>query len=74
VERVFYEMGIGSVRTLHEFYQTRVLKYHERMLRECNSLHDEYASLLALPALRPANDCQIIRYPFFSLERHLHII
>ncbi|XP_033611268.1 STAGA complex 65 subunit gamma isoform X3 [Cryptotermes secundus] len=60
MERVFYEMGVGSVRNLHVFYQMRVLKYHERMLRECNRLHDEYASL-ALPALRPANDCQIIR-------------
>lgn len=61
VECVFYEMGVGSIRTLHGFYQTRVLKYHERKLQECNTLNDEYASLLALPALRPANDCQIIR-------------
>jgi hypothetical protein len=61
MERVFYEMGVGSVRTLHGFYQTRVLKYHERILQECNTLHNEYANL-ALPALRPANDCQIIRY------------
>lgn len=61
MERVFYEMGVGSVRTLHEFYQTRVLKYHERMLQECNTLHNEYASL-ALPTLRSANDSHMIRY------------
>jgi hypothetical protein len=58
MERVFYEMGVGSVRTLHGFYQTRVLKYHERMIDECNALQDKYASL-ALPVLRPASDSEI---------------
>lgn len=66
MERVFYEMGVGSVKTLHGFYQTRVLKYHEMMINKCNSLQDEYASL-ALPVLRPKSDSEI-RYAYFSCQ------
>jgi hypothetical protein len=67
MERVFHEMGAGSVRSLHAFYQMRVLKYHERMLNECNALHDEY-STLALPVCRPAGDSEIIRYSPYSFQ------
>ncbi len=42
MEQVFHEMGIGSVTQLHEFYQTRVLKYHEHMQETCQQLLDDY--------------------------------
>jgi hypothetical protein len=58
MERVFYEMGVGSIRTLHGFYRTRVLKYHEQMVNECNACLDEYAGL-ALPVCRSASDSEI---------------
>jgi len=61
MERVFYEMGVGSVRTLHRFYQIRVLRYYEQVLNKCASLHDEYSSL-AVPVHRSASDNEIIRY------------
>ncbi|KAJ9580648.1 hypothetical protein L9F63_024171 [Diploptera punctata] len=59
MERVFYDMGIGSMTVLHEFYQRRVLRYHKRMLEICNVLQEEYAGL-SLPVLRPATE-EIIR-------------
>nr|KAG5709235.1 hypothetical protein BaRGS_017987 [Batillaria attramentaria] len=45
IERVFHEMGIGSVTTLHEFYQTRVLAYHKNMLEACKQSAAEYEKL-----------------------------
>ena len=59
MERVFHEMGIGSITELHGFYRTRVIKYHESMLERCNALQDEYASM-SLPVLRPVSE-EIIR-------------
>lgn len=73
MERVFYEMGVGSVRTLHEFYQTRVLKYHERVLNKCASLHDEYSSL-AVPVNKSASDTEIIRYASCILKHECHMM
>ncbi|XP_046394569.1 STAGA complex 65 subunit gamma-like [Ischnura elegans] len=45
MERVFHEMGIGSVCTLHAFYQSRVCMYHARMVHTCQLLGDEYVAL-----------------------------
>lgn len=59
MERVFYEMGVGSVRTLHGFYQTRVLRYYERVLKKCACLHNEYSSI-AVPVHISASDSEII--------------
>ena len=55
MEQVFCEMGIGSVTKLHEFYHTRVLKYHEHMLETCHSLLDEYEKAKN-PDLRAADE------------------
>lgn len=49
LEQVFHEMGIGSVTTLHEFYQTRVLSYHKNMLETCKQLVAEYEKLQQQP-------------------------
>jgi hypothetical protein len=61
MEHVFYEMGVGSIRNLHGFYQTRVLRYYEQVLNRCTALHDEYASLV-VPVHRSASENEIIRY------------
>ncbi|KAG8226001.1 hypothetical protein J437_LFUL003060 [Ladona fulva] len=45
MERVFHEMGIGSVCTLHSFYQSRVIMYHARMKHTCQQLDEEYQLL-----------------------------
>ena len=73
MEHVFYEMGVGSVRTLHGFYQTRVLRYYEQVLNKCSSLHDEYSSL-AVPVHRSASDNEIIRYAPRIVKREYHVM
>ncbi|KAH9510019.1 STAGA complex 65 subunit gamma [Bulinus truncatus] len=49
VERVFYEMGLGSITCLHNFYQQRVLTYHRRMEEQCQALMTEYSRLNKQP-------------------------
>lgn len=45
LEQVFYEIGIGSMRNLVTFYQTRVLNYHDHLLETCKQLNAEYKKL-----------------------------
>lgn len=45
MERVFAEMGLGSVRGLHDYYQNNVIKRHQTLLDECQVLSLEYANL-----------------------------
>ncbi|XP_071442162.1 STAGA complex 65 subunit gamma isoform X2 [Hetaerina americana] len=45
MERVFHEMGIGSVCSMHSFYQSRVIMYHARMVHTCQLLDEEYQTL-----------------------------
>ncbi|RZF46865.1 hypothetical protein LSTR_LSTR008246 [Laodelphax striatellus] len=42
VERVFSEMGLGSVRCLGKFYQNRVLDYREEVYKESKKLAEQY--------------------------------
>ncbi|XP_054283787.1 STAGA complex 65 subunit gamma isoform X2 [Macrosteles quadrilineatus] len=42
MERVFHEMGLGSVVSLHDYYQTRVLKYRDKCKAECEDLLKKY--------------------------------
>lgn len=46
MERVFHEMGIGSPRNLHEFYQNRIVRYHEHLLQVYQRLQDDYSRIL----------------------------
>lgn len=58
MEQVFHEMGIGSVTTLHEFYQNRVINYHKNMMDTCKQLVAEYDKLkepMTLAAARSPN-------------------
>ena len=66
MEQVFHEMGIGSVTKLHEFYHTRVLKYHEHMQETCQNLLEEYEKAKN-PELRAVEEKQL-RYQFHNLR------
>ncbi|KAL5011540.1 hypothetical protein ScPMuIL_010091 [Solemya velum] len=45
IEQVFHEMGIGSVKNLHDFYQTRVIQYRFNMEQTCQQLMADYKKL-----------------------------
>lgn len=45
ITRVFYEMGIGSLSSVYDFYQSRVVDYHARLLQKCIDMRDEYEQL-----------------------------
>ncbi|KAK6626109.1 hypothetical protein RUM43_006414 [Polyplax serrata] len=45
MERVFHEMGLGSVRCIHEYYQSKVISYHQKLLEECKALNFEYNNI-----------------------------
>jgi len=46
MERVFHEMGLGSVSDLQTFYQQRVLNYHKRLIQQCETLMSQHNSQL----------------------------
>lgn len=45
MERVFHEMGIGSVRCIHDYYQSKIINYHNKLLEESKSLNWEYNNI-----------------------------
>ncbi|XP_041359645.1 STAGA complex 65 subunit gamma-like [Gigantopelta aegis] len=45
IEQVFSEMGIGSVTCLHDFYQSRVIAYHDNMKQTCQQLVSQFEKL-----------------------------
>ncbi|KAK6172610.1 hypothetical protein SNE40_016230 [Patella caerulea] len=45
IEQVYHEIGLGSVKRLHEFYQTRIINYRENMEKQCQQLMVEYEKL-----------------------------
>ncbi|KAI0215850.1 hypothetical protein LSAT2_032072 [Lamellibrachia satsuma] len=50
IERVFHEMGVGSMMNLHTHYTKHVLHYHDCMLQTCEELRDKYTRLTS-PAI-----------------------
>ncbi|XP_063217271.1 STAGA complex 65 subunit gamma-like isoform X2 [Bacillus rossius redtenbacheri] len=47
MERVFHDMKIGSMTTLHDFYQNRVILHHQKERQVCQDLTSTYAELRA---------------------------
>jgi len=45
ITRVFYEMGIGSLSSVYDFYQSRVVDYHARLMQKCINMRDEYEQM-----------------------------
>lgn len=46
VERVLVQMGMGSCSQLHDYYQTRNVKYVNILKKRCEELNDHYEKLL----------------------------
>lgn len=46
MERVFHEMGFGSMTSMHDFYQKRVLQYRDKCEARSLSLVQQYRALL----------------------------
>ncbi|CAI9744398.1 Hypothetical predicted protein [Octopus vulgaris] len=61
VEQVFHECGVGSVTELHDFYQNRVLRYHDNMLQQSQQLVSEYEKLKQSGGPKPAETFTLIR-------------
>ncbi|CAL1539764.1 unnamed protein product [Lymnaea stagnalis] len=49
IERVFHEMGLGSVTCIHDFYQMRILAYRQKLEDQCQTLMSEYNRLSKQP-------------------------
>ncbi|KAI4459401.1 staga complex 65 subunit gamma [Holotrichia oblita] len=54
-ERVLTELGVGGIRGLHDYYQTRIVKYIGILRKRCCDLNDHYAKLL-IPKSPPPID------------------
>ncbi|CAG5125878.1 unnamed protein product [Candidula unifasciata] len=69
IERVFHEMGMGSVTCLRDFYKQRVLQYHDKVQQQCQALTAEYNALSKQPSavVKPASSSQ-------SSKDTLHVI
>ena len=60
MEQVFHEMGAGGTAGLHEYYQNRIIEYHENMQQQCQQLAEEY-ELIRNPDLRAAEARKLAR-------------
>lgn len=45
IEQVFHEASIGSITTIHHYYQARMVRYHRYLLQMCQQLMEEYERL-----------------------------
>ena len=61
IEQVFHELGIGSVTCLHDFYQKRVLNYHQHMEELCQQLDTEYEKLKEPMVQKQPDTLSVIR-------------
>lgn len=53
-------MGIGSVTTLHKFYQSHIINYQKNMEQTCQQLVTDYEKL-KLPILIKMETVPVIR-------------
>ncbi|KAF5276727.1 hypothetical protein FQR65_LT03952 [Abscondita terminalis] len=62
VERVLVELGMGGVKGLHDYYQTRIIKYIDVLQKRCKDLKKHYESLLVRKTPSPdSKENKIIR-------------
>lgn len=62
VERVLVELGMGGVKGLHDYYQTRVIKYIGVLQRRCKELNKHYEDLLVRKTPSPdSKENKVIR-------------
>jgi hypothetical protein len=55
IERVLTEMGMGGVKGLDDYYQSRVIKYVTVLENRCKDLTEEYQALLIPKVPSPVN-------------------
>ncbi|XP_069129324.1 STAGA complex 65 subunit gamma-like [Argopecten irradians] len=60
VEEVFHQVGIGSVTTLHSFYQNHIINYQKNMEQTCQQLVAEYEKM-KLPSMIKMETVPVIR-------------
>lgn len=48
-------MGMGGVRGLNDYYQTRIVKYINVLRKRCQDLNDHYAKLLVPKSSSPVD-------------------
>lgn len=53
IEKVLVDMGMGGAKSLHEYYQNRVIKYMHIMEMRCLESVDHYRKLLAVESPPP---------------------
>lgn len=70
IEQVFHELGIGSVTCLHDFYQKRVLNYHQHMEELCQQLDTEYEKLKEPMVQKQPDTLSVIRIKEEPSEIH----
>ena len=68
MEQVFHEMGIGSVRMLHEFYQQRVRQYHRNQIQTCHHLVAEYEKIRSADSRLLEETKHVIKYDFLCIS------
>ncbi|CAH1778170.1 unnamed protein product [Owenia fusiformis] len=63
MEQVFQELGLGSVTSIHDFYQQRILGYHATMTETCQQLHRDYTKLIHQPhdLSRSTDDIKVLK-------------
>lgn len=54
-ERVLVEVGLGGCRGLHDYYQSRVIKYIDVLRKRCKDLSEYYEKIL-IPREPSPND------------------
>ncbi|XP_018321798.1 uncharacterized protein LOC108734657 isoform X2 [Agrilus planipennis] len=55
IERVLTELGFGGMRGLHDYYQTRIVKYITILQKRCEELNKHYKTLLIPKSISPVN-------------------
>lgn len=53
MERVLTELGLGGVKGVHEYYQSRVVRYIRILQKRCHELNEHYAKLLIPKCVLP---------------------
>lgn len=60
LEQTFQDSGVGSIATLQQFYQSRIIGYHSSVLRRVQGLMDSYEKL-HLPEVKCVEELKVTK-------------
>lgn len=60
LEQTFQDAGVGSIVTLQQFYQNRIIGYHSSVLRRVQGLMDSYEKL-HLPEVKCVEELKVVK-------------